>query len=110
MTIGIEVDDENFQEKVIKRSEHVAIVVDFWASWCKPCLMLAPILEKLAGEYKGKFILARYNIEDNPFFTQKYMVMSIPSVKLFKKGRVVDEFVGVLPEQSVRQWLEKNLK
>jgi len=110
MSTEIEVDDGNFQEKVIKQSERIPIVVDFWASWCRPCLMLAPILEKLASNYKGKFILAKYNIEENPYFTQKYMVMSIPSVKLFKKGKVVDEFVGVLPENNVKQWLEKNLK
>lgn len=110
MVTEIEVDDGNFKEKVIEQSERVPIVVDFWASWCRPCLMLAPILEKLIRDYKGKFILAKYNIEKNPYFTQKYMVMSIPSVKLFKKGKVVDEFVGVLPEQNIRQWLGKNLK
>jgi len=106
----IEVDDGNFQENVIKRSERLPVVVDFWASWCRPCSMLAPILGKLADEYKGRFILAKYNIEENPYFTQKYMVMSIPSVKFFKKGKVVDEFVGIIPEQNIRQWLEKNLK
>jgi putative thioredoxin len=106
----IEVNDENFQEKVIEQSKKVPVVVDFWASWCTPCLMLSPILEKLAKEYNGKFILAKANVDETRTYAQEYMVMSIPNVKLFKNGKVVDEFVGALPESSVRKWLDKNIK
>jgi putative thioredoxin len=106
----IEVDDENFQEKVIEQSKKIPVVVDFWASWCMPCLMLSPILEKLAKEYNGKFILAKLNVDENRITSQKYGIMSIPSVKLFKNGKVVDEFVGALPELSVREWLNKSIR
>jgi len=106
----IEVNDENFQEKVIEQSKKIPVVVDFWASWCTPCLMLSPILEKLAKEYNGKFILAKANVDKNRTTSQKYGVMSIPNVKLFKNGKVVDEFVGALPEPSVREWLNKNIR
>jgi putative thioredoxin len=106
----IEVNDENFQEKVIEQSKKIPVVVDFWASWCMPCLMLSPILEKLAKEYNGKFILAKLNVDENRITSQKYGIMSIPSVKLFKNGKVVDEFVGALPELSVREWLNKSIR
>jgi putative thioredoxin len=106
----IEVNDENFQEKVIEQSKKIPLVVDFWASWCMPCLMLSPILEKLAKESNGKFILAKLNVDENRITGQKYGIMSIPAVKLFKNGKVVDEFVGALPEPSVREWLNKNIR
>lgn len=105
----LNVDEENFEEKVIEGSKKIPIVVDFWASWCMPCLMLSPILEKLAEEKKGKFILAKVNVDTNPRLTQRYGIMSIPNVKMFKNGKVVSEFVGALPEGRVREWLEKNL-
>jgi putative thioredoxin len=105
----IEVNDKNFQENVIEQSKKKPVVVDFWASWCRPCMMIAPILEKLAKEYGGKVILAKYNIEDNSQFAQKYSVMSIPNVKFFKNGKVVDEFIGAIPEEDLKSWLEKNI-
>ena len=105
----IEIDDNNFNEMVIERSKKIPVVVDFWATWCMPCLILGPILEKLAEEYKGKFILAKLDTGKNQVTSQKYGIMSIPAVKLFKNDRVVDEFVGALPESAIRQWLDKNL-
>ncbi len=106
----IEVTDNDFQEKVVELSERLPVVVDFWAVWCTPCLLLGPVLEKLADEYDGKFILAKVNVDQSPATSQKYGIMSIPSVKMFKNGKIVDEFVGALPEPAVRQWLDKNLK
>jgi putative thioredoxin len=106
----IEVNDKNFQENVINQSKNKPVIVDFWASWCRPCMMIAPIFEKLVKEYSGKFILAKYNVEDNSYFAQKYMVMSIPNVKFFKDGNVVDEFIGAIPEMDLRRWLEKNIR
>lgn len=109
MKTEIEVNDNNFQEKVIEQSKKVPIVIDFWASWCMPCLMLSPILEKLAKEYNGKFILAKLDVGKNQELAQKYGVMSIPSVKMFKNGEIVDEFVGALPKTNVKEWLDKNI-
>lgn len=106
----IEVSDQDFQEKVIEQSRKKPVVVDFWASWCSPCMMLGPILESLAEEYGGKFILAKANIDDNVEFSQRYMVMSIPNVKFFRNGKLVDEFAGAVPEHTIRGWLDKNLK
>jgi putative thioredoxin len=108
MQIEIEVNDGNFQERVIEQSKKIPVVVDFWASWCTPCLILGPVIEKLAKEYNGKFILAKANVDENRTTSQKYGIMSIPSVKLFKNGKVFDEFVGAMPEESVRNWINKN--
>ena len=109
MDIKIDVNEENFESEVIEKSKKVPVVVDFWAVWCMPCVMLGPILEKLAHEYNGKFILAKLNVDENRNISQKYGIMSIPSVKMFKNGKVVDEFVGALPEPMVKEWLNKNL-
>lgn len=106
----IEVTDNNFEEEVINRSKEVPVVVDFWATWCMPCLILTPILEKLVDEYNGKFILAKMNVDGNPITSQKYGIMSIPTVKLFKNGEIADEFIGTLPEPYIRQWFDKNIK
>jgi len=109
METKIEVKDNDFDENVIRQSEKVPVVVDFWATWCAPCLRLGPTLENLADEYKGKFILAKLNVDEGQVVSQKYGIMSIPSVKMFKDGKVVDEFIGALPESNVRAWLSKNI-
>ena len=105
----IDVNEPDFQEKVIERSKETPVVVDFWAPWCQPCLFLSPTLEKLAKEYDGKFILAKINVDQNRVVAQRYGIMSIPSVKMFKKGEIVGEFLGAMPEPHVRGWLNKNL-
>ena len=105
----IEVNDRDFDKQVIEKSKEVPVVVDFWAGWCMPCMMLSPVLESLAKEYKGKFILAKIDVDRNREKAQEYGVMGIPAVKMFKKGRMVDEFVGVVPEDAVRKWLDKNI-
>ena len=107
--LQIEVNDINFREKVLEQSKKVPVVVDFWAAWCMPCMILGPVLEKLTKESGGKFILAKANVDEARTVAQTYSIMSIPSVKMFKDGKVVDEFVGALPEPAVRQWLERNL-
>jgi len=109
MEIKIEVNDNNFEKDVIEQSKSVPVVVDFWATWCMPCLMLGPSLERLAEEHKGKFVLAKLNVDGNPIISKKYGIMSIPAVKLFKEGKVIDEFVGALPEPQVRSWIDTNI-
>ncbi len=104
------VTDLDFKEKVIEKSKETTIVVDFWAQWCQPCLMLGPILEELEEESKNKFILVKVNVEEAPETSKQYSIMSIPSVKMFREGKVVDEFIGVLPEELVKEWLDKNLE
>ncbi len=105
----MEVSDSTFNEEVIKKSYEVPVVVDFWAPWCMPCRMLGPVLEDLEKEYGGRFILAKVNVDENPKLSQLFRIMSIPSVKLFKDGKVVDEFVGALPRELIKVWLEKHL-
>ena len=109
METEIEVNDNSFNEMVVEQSKKVPIVVDFWATWCMPCLMLSPALERFAEEYKGKFILAKVNVDEARTAAQKYGIMSIPNVKMFKDGKVADEFIGAIPESQVKEWLDKNL-
>lgn len=104
-----EVGENDFEEKVVKKSMEKPVVVDFWAPWCMPCRILSPILEKVVGEYRGKILLAKVNVDENRKLALVYMITSIPAVKLFVKGRVADEFVGVFPESRIREWLRKNL-
>ncbi len=108
--IIIDVNQNDFMEKVIEKSKEKPVIVDFWASWCKPCLVLGPILERIVKEYNGKVILARLNVTENQQLAAMYGVMSIPNVKMFKDGKVVDEFVGAIPEPLIRGWVERNLK
>ena len=110
METEIEVNDDKFEKEVIEKSKTVQVVVDFWAEWCMPCKILGPVLEKLAKESNGKFILAKASVDTTKIKANEYGVMSIPNVKLFKNGKVADEFIGALPEEQVKAWLDKNLR
>ena len=102
----VETSVESFVADVVARSRDVPVVVDFWASWCQPCRILGPLLEKLASEYKGRFFLVKANTETLGEIASGFGVRSIPSVFAVKDGQVVDSFVGVLPEASLRAWLD----
>lgn len=105
----MDINDNDFEEKVIEQSRKKLVIVDFWASWCMPCTMLGPILEKVAEDFKDKVVLAKVNVDENPDKSGKYNINAIPAVKFFKDGEVVDEFVGLQPEDKIRKMIEKNL-
>jgi putative thioredoxin len=97
----------DFPQHVLEESKQRPVVVDFWAPWCGPCKSLKPVLEKLAAEYGGKFLLAKVNSDDNQELAVRYGVRGIPSVKAFVNGEPVDEFSGALPEGEVRAFLDR---
>jgi putative thioredoxin len=103
-------DITDFVSEVIERSKTTPVLVDFWAEWCAPCRILGPVLEKLAGGAEGKWILRKLDTEQFPQIAQQYGVRSIPAVKLFIDGKIVEEFVGVIPEQAIVRWLKKALR
>jgi len=97
----------DFAQHVLEESKHRPVVVDFWAPWCGPCKSLKPVLEKLAAEYGGKFLLAKINSDDNQELAERYGVRGIPNVKAFVNGEPVAEFSGALPEGEVRAFLDR---
>jgi thioredoxin 1 len=103
MTIG----DANFDSEVLKSQEPV--LVDFWATWCAPCRTIAPHVEALASQYKGKVKVAKVNIDDNQGTPQKYGIRSIPTLLVFKGGKVVEQIVGAVPKAKIEDALKKQL-
>jgi len=102
----MDVSEQDFDTAVIERSRTVPVVVDFWAEWCGPCLQLGPVLERAIDAREGKVELAKLDVDANPNLTRTYGVQGIPSVKAFKDGEIVDEFVGVLPPAAIDRFLD----
>lgn len=105
----INVTRETFEQEIIQKSMEVPVVVDFWAPWCNPCRQLAPILESLADEMGGKFILAKVNTDEQPEIAQAFRVESLPTVFGLIQGQPVDQFTGLLSAEQIREWLSRLL-
>ncbi|SHM26455.1 thioredoxin [Cryptosporangium aurantiacum] len=101
----IDVTEATFQNDILQRSLQTPVVIDFWAEWCQPCKQLSPVLEKLAAEADGAWVLAKIDIDANPRLAQAFRVQSIPFVLAIVNGQPVDAFAGVQPEANLRQWL-----
>jgi thioredoxin 1 len=98
-----QVSDADFEAQVLKATEPV--VVDFWAEWCGPCRMIAPALEEIAGSLNGKVKIVKLNVDESPKTAQKYGIMSIPTLMLFKNGELASRQVGAAPKQKLEQWI-----
>ncbi len=96
--MALEVDDRNFDETVINSEKPV--IVDFWAEWCSPCRMIAPIMEEIAQEYSEKVVVAKCDVDNSPQITVKYGIRNIPTVLFFKDGNVADKQVGAVPKNN----------
>jgi len=99
--------DQDFEGEVIKSA--LPVLVDLWAPWCGPCRMVAPVVDKLAERYTGKFKFCRLNVDENPETASKYRIMSIPTLMFFKGGEAVDTVVGAVPERVLQPKIEELL-
>lgn len=101
----LHVTDADFDQQILK--SEVPALVDFWAAWCGPCRTVGPVVEELAGEYKDKIKIAKLNVDDNKQTPSKYGVKGIPTLMLFKNGQVIDQIVGAVPKNRIKDMLDK---
>lgn len=99
--------DQNFKTEILE-SDKVALV-DFWAAWCGPCMMLGPVIEELAGDYEGKAIVSKLNVDENPNTAAQYGIRSIPTMLIFKNGQVVDQMVGAMPKNMIAKKIDEHI-
>lgn len=107
MSKYLTVSDATFESEVLKSDKPV--LVDFWAPWCGPCRMIAPIVEELANDYDGKAVIAKVNVDDNPKISMQFGIRSIPTLLIFKNGQVVDQIVGAVPRGVIESKLKSQL-
>ncbi len=99
--------DASFDREVIQSAEPV--LVDFWAAWCMPCRFVAPVVEKIANDYKGKVKVGKVDVDSNPMIASQYGISSIPTILLYKGGQVVDGVIGAVPKEQLERLLNKHL-
>lgn len=105
---AIEITDANFTAEV--EQSNIPVLIDFWAVWCGPCKMIAPIVEELAGEYEGKIKIGKLDVDNNPNVAMKFGIRSIPTLLIFKDGKVADQIVGAVPKPQIVSKLEAQLQ
>lgn len=96
--------DLNFKAEILDSDK--VVLVDFWAAWCGPCMVLGPVIEELAGDYEGRAVIAKLNVDENPAIAAQYGIRSIPSLLIFKNGQVVDQMLGAMPKKMIAQKLD----
>ncbi len=102
-----QVTDSDFEQSILKAGKPA--LVDFWAPWCGPCRIIGPIVEELAPSYQGRAVIAKMNVDDNPQIAQRLGVTSIPTLMMFKDGKLVDRVVGAMPKGELQKFIERNL-
>jgi thioredoxin 1 len=102
-----QVTDANFEQSVLNSGKPA--LVDFWAPWCGPCRIIGPIVEELAPSYQGRAVIAKMNVDDNPQVAQRYGITSIPTLMIFKDGKLVDRAVGAMPKSELQKFIDRNL-
>ncbi|HET8998918.1 MAG TPA: thioredoxin [bacterium] len=107
MSSTVAVTEQTFDSEVIKSP--VPVLVDFWATWCGPCKMIAPIVEDLAGEYQGKLKVLKLDVDENSGVAAKYSVMSIPTLGIFSKGELIERIVGYMPKEQLKKRIDAAL-
>ena len=109
MSKTVELTNENFEQEVLK--SEIPVLVDFWAPWCQPCLMMAPALDEISDELEGKLKIGKLNTEiaEHRSLAAEYDIQSIPNMKLFKEGKVVKEFIGLRPKEVFKSELEREI-
>jgi len=101
----IHLSDESFQKEVLQ--SEIPVLVDFWASWCGPCLALAPVIDEIANEYEGKIKICKLNVDENQKTAMEYGIKGIPTILFFKNGKVVDQSVGLVPKEQLKEIIDK---
>lgn len=99
--IAIEITDANFQQEVIK--SNTPVLIDFWAAWCGPCKMIGPIVEEIAKEYEGKLKVGKVDVDSNPEISMQFGIRSIPTLMVFKGGKVVEQIIGAVPKRNLME-------
>lgn len=103
---ALEITDANFEEVI---ASDKPVLVDFWAEWCGPCKMIGPVVEELAGEYEGKAVIGKVNVDENPNTSAKFGIRSIPTLLIIKNGEIVDKQVGAVPKAALADKIEAQL-